>query len=100
MDSGAPYLAFLGVQGENILEFLHLKWRPMTAMVVVKEEEEENELKAYLDREVCNKTSAMFFKARLKEVRKRRNICSVLKINVFFSNRSVQPPTSSEYRFL
>ncbi len=70
LDSGAPYLAFLGVQEENILRFLHLKWRPMTAMVVVKEEEEENELKAFLDREVCNKTSAMFFKARLKEVRK------------------------------
>ena len=70
LDSGAPYLAFLGVQEENILRFLHLKWRPMTAMVVVKEEEEENELKAFLDREACNKTSAMFFKARLKEVRK------------------------------
>ena len=48
--------------------------------VVKEEEEEENELKAFLDREVCNKTSAMFFKVRLKEVRKQRNICSVLKI--------------------
>ncbi len=70
MDSGAPYLAFLGVQRNGFLKFLHLKRRPMTAMVVVKEEEEENELKAFLDQEVCNKTSAMFFKARLKEVRK------------------------------